>query len=165
MFNKTKNQNNNNQIRTQKSQLLTKIVQTNKKDKTKTSRKTRKMNTQAFVAELPYVGQVDVEDLVLLFLCASVVLLLLAVLCRFANFVTKSWSLWICSLFVVCLIVGLLLLSIFASVVLLFAVLRVFVEQGKLITINLSLCLFGCFSSMKITVLPCTRWYASDLFV
>ena len=43
------------------------------------------MNTRAFVAELPFLGQVDEVDLLLLGLCAAVVLLLLATLCRCAD--------------------------------------------------------------------------------
>ena len=43
------------------------------------------MNTRAFVAELPFLGQVDEVDLLLLGLCAAVVLLLLATLCRYAD--------------------------------------------------------------------------------
>ena len=62
------------------------------------------MNTRAFLAEFPFLGQeVDAVDLLLLALCATVLLIILAVLCRFYNsFVfTCFFSLLVC-LFLVC---------------------------------------------------------------
>ena len=65
-------------------------------NKEREKKKSRRMNTRAFLAEFPFLGQeVDAVDLLLLALCAIVLLIILAVLCRFYLIVFACFCLFV----------------------------------------------------------------------